>query len=71
MTHFQFVVGCNFQWAKRQKRGYGMETISGLKEHKSTCVLCLVVRMESGVEFRLLHLHVYIYENRSSKSISR
>jgi hypothetical protein len=45
-----------FSMAKRQKRGYGMETISGLREHKSTCLLCLVVE----VEFRLLHLHVYV-----------
>jgi hypothetical protein len=56
MIHFQFVVGCSFQWAKRQKTGYGMEKISRLKEHKFTCLLCLVVE----VEFRLLHFHVYI-----------
>jgi hypothetical protein len=67
MTHFQFVVGCSFQWAKGQKRGYGMETISGLREYKSTCLLYLVVE----VEFRLLHLYVYIYASRSSNSISR
>jgi hypothetical protein len=58
MIYFQFVVGYSFQWAKRQKRGYDMETISALKEHKSTYLLCLVVK----VEFRLImYLYVYIY----------
>jgi hypothetical protein len=56
MIHFQFVVKCSFQRAKRQKRGYDKEIISGLKEHKSTYILCLVVK----VEFRLFYLHVYI-----------
>jgi hypothetical protein len=51
MIHFQFVVVRSFQWTKKQKRGYNMETISGLKE-----LLCLVVE----VEFRLLYLHVYM-----------
>jgi hypothetical protein len=56
MIYFQFVVLCNFQWAKRQKRGYDMETISSLKEYNSTYLLCLIIE----VEFRLLYLHVYI-----------
>jgi hypothetical protein len=56
MIHSQSVVGCSFLWTKRQNRDYGLESISDLRKHKSTCLLCLVVK----VEFRLLHLHIHI-----------
>jgi hypothetical protein len=45
MIHFQVVVDCSFQWAKRQKRGYDTEIKSGLKEQKSSCLLCFVVEI--------------------------